>query len=194
MKTRIILALALVSLATGARGQGLTKTLTFDDVFPAQYVIITNGYHGLQWSNFFIEGGGFNTGAVSSPNAAFNGLGYPASVSSMSPFTLNSACFTAIYVPEQQILAEAFTGGALTYANYFTINGQSPTLINFNYAGVDRVQFSIETTPSGLFAMDNMVVVVPEPSVAMLIGAGLSVVMVQSFIRKTRAARSGADE
>lgn len=159
-----------------AHCQGVITPLTFDDVSPALYVLIPNGYAGLRWDNFFIENGadspGFAVGAVSAPNVAFNGLGDPASISSLTPFTLQSAYFTAVYVDEQQIRAQGFAGGALRYDRTYTVNSTAPTLVTFGYAGIDQVRFSITTSPTGIFAMDNLVIV-PEPSAgALFLAAG----------------------
>ena len=145
---------------------------TFDDVSPVEYTMIQDGYGGLQWDNFFIENGlnapGFLKGTVSSPNVAFDGLGKPASIRSADPFTLESAYFTSVYVPAQQIRAQGFTRGFQTYDHTFTVNNTAPTLIDFNYVGIDQVTFTILTSPGGIFAMDNLVVVIPEPGVCAL--------------------------
>jgi hypothetical protein len=139
-----------------------TQTLTFDDVSPYEYVIISNGYGGLQWNNFFIQNGsrspGFYRGAVSQPNVAFDGLGAPASISSDALFTLRSAYLTAVYVNSQQISVQGFRNGSLIYNNTYDVNDNAPTLINFNYVGVDRVTFAITQSFDGVFAMDNLVI------------------------------------
>jgi hypothetical protein len=151
----------LMSLA-GTHAQAVVRTLTFDDTSPFDYVLIENGYGGLQWNNFFIQNGlnapGFYRGAVSPPNVAFNGLGNQASISSSTAFTLISAYLTAVYVDAQQIRVQGFTGGARVYNNVYDVNGNAPTLVNFNYVGVDQVTFAIITSPSGIFAMDNLVI------------------------------------
>jgi hypothetical protein len=139
-----------------------TQTLTFDDVSPYEYVIISNGYGGLQWNNFFIQNGsrspGFYRGAVSPPNVAFDGLGNPASISSDALFTLKSAYLTAVYVNSQRISVQGFKNGSLIYNNTYDVNDNAPTLINFNYVGVDLVTFAITQSFNGIFAMDNLVI------------------------------------
>lgn len=159
-----------------AHCQGVIAPLTFDDVSPGDFVSIQDGYHGMQWNNFYIQNGltspGFYKGAVSPPNVALNGFGDPASISSLTPFTLQSAYLTAVYVGVQQIRAQGFAGGALMYDNTYTVNSTAPTLVTFGYAGIDQVRFSITTSPTGSFAMDNLVIV-PEPSAgALFLAAG----------------------
>ena len=167
----ILLSVSILGALTHAAEA--STTLTFDDVSPFEYVLIPNGYHGFQWNNFFIENAtnspGFDTGAVSQPNVAFDGLGNPASISSGSPFTLESAYLTAVYVDLQQIRVQGFTGGIQNYDNTYTITGSAPTLVNFNYAGVDQVRFTITASPNGIFAMDDLVVGVPEPGTCALV-------------------------
>src|SRR5260370_32473523 len=139
-----------------------TKTLTFDDVSPYEYVIISNGYGGLQWTNFFIQNGsrspGFDRGAVSQPNVALDGFGDPASISSDALFSLKSAYLTAVYVNSQRISVQGFRNGSLIYNNTYDVNDNAPTLFHFNYRGGDRVTFGITQYPTGIFAMDNLVI------------------------------------
>jgi hypothetical protein len=163
--------------ATATHAQNGSTILTFDDVSPVYDELIPNGYHGLQWNNFFIENGlnapGFHNGAVSPPNVAFNGLGDPAGFSSGSMFTLQPAYFTAVYVGAQQIRAQGFSAGIQTYDNTYTVDDIAPTLLNFNYSEVDQVRFTIVSSPGSIFAMDNLVVVVPEPSICSLLSVGV---------------------
>lgn len=157
----------LVSVAA-TRADGPT-IFTFDNVSPVEYVQIQNGYGGLDWQNFFIQNAAntppFDIGMVSSPNVAFNGLGDPASISSGNTFTLQSAYLTAAYVNVEQIRVQGFTQGIQTYDNTYTINDNAPTLVNFNYVGVDQVSFTaLAPLSTDIFAMDNMVIAVPEPN------------------------------
>jgi hypothetical protein len=155
-------AILFAHLVLLAVAHGQTVTLTFDDVSPVDYVIIQNGYGGLQWNNFFIENGsnspGFYKGAVSPPNVAFNGLGNEASINSSAPFAFISAYLTAVDVGTQQIRVQGFTAGVRRYDNTYTVDGNAPVQIHFNYLGVDQVTFTILTSPTGIFAMDNLVV------------------------------------
>jgi len=112
-----------------------TTIFTFDDVSPVQYVQIQNGYGGLDWQNFFIQNAAntppFDTGMVSSPNVAFNGLGDPASISS------GNHVHVAVGLPHCRLRqcgadqSSGFTQGIQTYDNTYTINDNAPTLVNF---------------------------------------------------------------
>src|SRR5215212_10715232 len=145
---KILPTLFSVFLASvvGTQAFHAATLLTFDDESPFLYVMIPNGYHELQWNNFFIENGlnspGFLRGAVSPPNVAFNGLGNPASVSRSTRFNLDSVYLTAIYVPSQQIRVEGFTGSTRTYNHTYVVSNTAPTLLSFNYKGIDRATFT----------------------------------------------------
>jgi hypothetical protein len=65
-------------------------TITFDDLTDnGGGTVIANGYHGLNWSNFYVVNtadyyasqgtNGYTNGTVSGPNVAFNAYGTPAS-------------------------------------------------------------------------------------------------------------------
>ena len=86
MLTRIIQKLFLVTmLALGSNANALV--INFDSLVGSE-VLITKGYSGLNWSNFYYLRGsdytntGYAAGVVSSPNIAFNAFGDPASFSS----------------------------------------------------------------------------------------------------------------
>jgi hypothetical protein len=168
-----LLCIGIVFLGATAAGNAQT-IFTFDDISTVGYTIIPNGYGGLEWNNFFVqyapEATGFVNGVVSPPNVAFNGLGTPASFSSSSPLTLDSAYFTSVYASQDQLTVQCFAGGTKLYDNTYAIYHDTLTLINFNYVGVDRVLFS--TSAGALFTMDNMTITVPEPCTLLLLGLG----------------------
>jgi hypothetical protein len=184
-----ILSIGVAFLGASATGNA-QELLTFDDVSPVLYTIITNGYGGLGWNNFLIQNAQelapIDNGMVSSPNVALNMLGKPASFSSSSPLTLDSAYFTSVYDSQDQLTVQGFAEGTELYNNTYTIYHDSLTLINFDYAGVDSVLFS--TSASAYFTMDNMMVTVPEPdtctlmSIAVVLG-GLGVLRKKSVIK-----------
>jgi hypothetical protein len=127
----------------------------FDEFGPVEGKLITSGYGGFQWSNFFIGNGtgAFANGIISPPCVALNGSGNPASISRLTPFVLDSAYFTAAYVNAMQIQVQGFINGAVIFDNTYSINATTPTLIHFNYTGVDRVTF---TSGGQIFSMDNL--------------------------------------
>lgn len=199
----IIPTLAVIALAASigtARAQ--TEILTFDDLpFSGVSEQIPDGYGGLQWNNFDVLNtalhlslygpSGYNNAVVSPANVAFNAFGNPAVMSGQT-FDLNSVYLSAAWNDGLQVEVPGFVGGTLTYDNTYTVNTQGPTLINFNYVGIDEVEFiSSGGTPHGYtvghgteFGMDNLsVTLVPEPSTFAL--AGLSVIIL-TLRRPTR--------
>lgn len=165
--------------------------LTFDELpLSNDGIPIPNGYGGLQWSNFYEldavtypRASGYRPGMISQPNVAFNGFGTPASLSSTTPFNLNSGYFTGAWNDGLQLEVKGWIGLTLAYDNTYTLSATAPSLINFNYLGVSSVDFiSFGGTPypgygtaSGTqFAMDNLAVtIVPEPSSVVLLILGM---------------------
>jgi len=156
--------------------------LTFDELAtPEQlptshYGPITNGYGGLSWNNFGVLDGslrpaneGYHAGMVSPNNVAFNFYGEPASISVPSgTFDLESAYLTfALNLDDPlTVRVQGLFGGTVLYDNAWTVYRTAPTLVNFGYAGIDQVKFI--SSPVQQFAMDNLVVMIPEPRVGML--------------------------
>jgi hypothetical protein len=172
--------------------QSFAVTITFDEILdPGSGTPIPNGYHGLDWDNFWALntpalGGpnGFQAGTVSSPNVAFNAFGAPAVVSD-GTFDLNSAYLTAAWNDDLNVQVIGSLLGVSVYDNTYVLSATAPSLINFNYLGIDSVQFvSFGGTNHGYggfgsqFAIDNLVVnasSVPDMgSTATLLGLGLS--------------------
>ncbi|HWY32427.1 MAG TPA: hypothetical protein VNX46_16815 [Candidatus Acidoferrum sp.] len=176
MKSRFNLLLVLLVLTEMARTESAFATLlTFDHLSTGavpglDHTVVPNGYGGLSWDNFGALDGlaaghsyGYYTGVVSPNNVAFNMYGDSASISvSSGSFDLESAYLTSALnsVPIQQIQVQGFVGGTVVYNNICTVNNYGPTLINFDYVGIQSVTF---TSGSQQFAMDNLAVSVPEP-------------------------------
>jgi PEP-CTERM motif len=191
---KLIASLIVAGIAASARAQ--TELITFDDLpIPSGAIgTIPNGYNGLQWSNFGVHASlgftpsGYVNGVVSAKNTAFNLNGTPAFISD-GALNLNSAYLTGAWNNGLQVEVQGFVGAALTYDNIYTVNETGPTLINFNYLGVDQVNFisSGGTPVPGLagagvqFVMDNLsVTLVPEPSTLALAGlSGLSLLLLR---------------
>ena len=188
--TTTFIWLCLVLSGT-AHAQG-TLVLTFDEfsLFPGETDPIPNGYASLQWVNLYDMnpvntyqgpfGSGFLNGVVSPNNVIWNASGNPAQISSSTPFDLDSAYMTAAWMDGLQIEAQGFIGSTMTYDNIYTINTASPILVAFNYFGVNQVTFiaSGGTQHYGqgegpVFAIDNMVVSVPEPNRISLLLLGI---------------------
>jgi hypothetical protein len=170
--------------------------ITFDDLSPplaaqaGYYTIITNGYDGLNWQFFWVLDAvdstslnlsGYHNGLVSRKNDAFNVGGAPANFGRSTPFDFNSAYLTAAWNDGLQVEVQGIAGGSVIYDNFYTVDTFGPTLFNFDYLGVDEVNF----IPSGgtqhpgfagaglQFVIDNLSVTdVPEPGTISLMTMG----------------------
>ena len=165
----------LVAPATG----NAQSVLAFDDLPTPQVTPglnyatnIPNGYGSLQWNNFGVLDGsirpaneGYHAGMVSPNNVALNVGGNPASISvAGGSFDLNSAYLTLGLNLDTALIirVQGFVATTVLYDNNYTVYRTAPTLINFDYVGVDRVTFI--SSPQQQFAMDNLAVTIPEPS------------------------------
>ena len=157
--------LACLYLASAGIAFGATPvTITFDDLATGGYEYsgsIPNGYYGLQWGNFLAMDApnfgpsGYLNGMVSANNVAYNWYGNPASLAG-GLFDLNSAYLTAAWSDGLQVRVQGFVGTTLTYDNTYTLNTTAPTLINFNYLGIDKVYFYPEWPGGNWFVIDNL--------------------------------------
>jgi hypothetical protein len=185
-----------VTLGTGQLRQCIidagSPPITFDDLDGAYYRIPA-GYRGLYWSNLsFLNAldyghnpSGYEAGMVSAPNVAYNGYGGPATIIGSGPFNFVSAVLTAAWNDNLALEVRGFAGGEVAYQRAFRLSATAPSNIVFNFNGVTSVSFS----PSGgtrdtdydgggtYFALDNVVVQVPPPTVriAGLTGSNLNV-------------------
>jgi len=155
----------LILCLTEAVTRTYSAVLTFDEMPPAEYSRLENGYGQLQWDNFWIQnatnGVGYH-GMVSSPDVAFNGDGGLASLSSSKSFILGSAYLTSAYANGMQVRVQGYEHGFLTHDNTYAIHSSAPTLINFNYSSVDQVTFT--PLPSGIFTMDDLSLSISDPN------------------------------
>ena len=200
-----LIVAALVAFSTVAVAQA--EIITFDDL-PVSGYQIPNGYGGLQWNSFDYEVGsfgGYANGAVSPDKLAFNDYGHPASFDvSSGLFNLNYAYLTGAWNDGLQVEVQGFIGGTSVYDNTYTVNTTGPTLINFNYLGIDEALFTsfggtlnpaYDGTGSGnSFAMDNLsITFVPEPSTFVLLSLATMLLIFRRLTTKglNRRARVG---
>lgn len=170
--------LASVLFISGLKCLALSTLLTFDTLsnpFPYNE-FIPNGYGGFQWENFGIldpvnSGPGWNQtgyyyGMISPNNVGFNESAETASMYVTSGlFDLDSAYLTAAYTDGLPFSAVGYRNGVEIYSASYTLSLTAPTLIQFNFIGVDKVSFSSSPTQ---FVIDNILVTtpsaVPEPA------------------------------
>ncbi len=191
--TKTLLVAAL--LTTGAI-HASAETLTFEGF--SDRSPITSNYGGLSWDNFsvfntaFANTNGYVNGVVSGNNVAYNRFANPASISSSTAFTLNSAYFTGAW---NDGLTIRVTGTGITnYSTDIVVSTTAPTNFVFNWSGLTSVNFSsFGGTPAGYsgegahFAMDNLtinVAAVPEPETYALLLAGLGIIGAAARRRK----------
>lgn len=180
---RFAVLLASVAILAAGAGPMQAAMLTFDDLSGTNNPI-PDGYGGFSWGNFYYLDGvnysstsGYQNAVVSPNNVAYNAYGNPAFMSD-SPFTFNSAYFTAAWNEGLSVTVEGYLASVLVHTNTFTINTTSPTLMTFDWSGIDELRFSSSGgtdnpnySGSGThFAMDNFVYnegfggAVPEPT------------------------------
>lgn len=166
--------------------------ITFDDiVLQSNGEPIPNGYANLEWNSFGVldpqsyQGNsvGYLNGVVSLKNVAFNAYANSDGTTTGGfhapgyEFDLNSAHLTAAWNDGLQVRVIGLAGGVATYDNTFTLDTSGSSLVNFNYHGIDRVEFiSYGGLPHGnpgfggtQVAIDNLVISVPEPRTVSLL-------------------------
>jgi hypothetical protein len=80
---------------------------------------------------------------------------------------------TAAWQNGLQLEVKGLFNDIVTYDHTYTLNETGPTLINFNYMGIDEVNFQV-LSGQQQYVMDNLVVSipVPEPFTLALVGLG----------------------
>ncbi len=179
--------------------------LGFDDLPSSNSVglRLSPGYAGLYWTNFFVLNGldftgnpsGYQAGAVTAPNVIFNGdingnSASPAGIIGIAPFDLFSVYATAAWRSNLRFEAKGYSHGQLIYDSTNFLSSLYPTLLQYNYYGVDRVEFASSggtTTPgyggSGEeFVLDGLTVAthaapVVSPSLSILATGGQNAVL-----------------
>ena len=193
IRTLIVALIGTVALAGVTAMRSNAMIILFDDLSD-QNVPIPNGYAGLDWSNFssisasYDPYGAFPVAAVSQPNIAY---GYNASqeqvITSSSPFAFNSGYFTSIFT-DGDLIATGYVGSTPTYSKTFAINDVGPTLVNFDWSGIDELTF--DDSDSFNWGVDNLDVtesVVPEPGTSLVFMPGsLAIVGMLVSVRRKR--------
>ena len=146
---RTLLVTQTVLTLGGLAFANTNSLVTFDELTQtASGLAVPANYAGLNWNNFFYIDGvnyagnpsGFQAGVVSSNNVAYNVSTNPASIVG-GLFDLNSAYLTAAWNDNLEVEAKGYIGGVLSYDQTYTLSATARTLIQFNYLGVDQVDF-----------------------------------------------------
>jgi len=144
---RTVAVVTLCFLAVSPATAGIM--IGFDDV-TANVAVIPNGYGGLQWSNMEVVNNtyfpdlawGAEAGMVSPSSVAFNAYGNPATVSSSTPFLLDSVYLTGLWNDGLNVQIDGYLSGQLVYSAVEVVSATSPTLATMPGYAVDTVVFS----------------------------------------------------
>lgn len=168
---KIVLSLALaICSATASAG-----VVTFDDLSGDFTEAIADGYQGFNWTGMgairsdAFPGSGYETGAVSPANTAFNRDGGIAAISKAGAGTFDfvGAFFTSAWL-DQELSFEGYANGQLLYASAasFVIDTMTPLWVQLDWSGIDTLV--VYNSSGTQWAMDDMTV--PEPSSVALFG------------------------
>jgi len=198
--TRRRIAATFATLATGlsislASAPASAAVITFDDIDINHYcpptANIANGYHGFDWDNFGAldtenynrQRSGYRNGVTSGTQVGFSRYAKPATVSSTSTFDFNQAQLTGAWNNRLKVTVAGLLNGEELYSQTVRVNADGPTLFDFDFIGIDTLQFSSRGGHNaGLdgrghhFAIDDLVynetAEVPEPATLGLLTAG----------------------
>jgi hypothetical protein len=171
-KTILGLAAALACTMAGA------AVVHFDDLPGDETQAITAGYAGFDWDNIgtiradAYPGSGFEAGAVSQMNTAFNWYGGTATIAKAdgNAFEFTGAYFTSAWV-EQEISFEGWRNGQLLVSSSaYTLDTATPSWIRLDWAGIDTLV--VYNSSQTQWAMDEFTV--PEPGSLALMGVSLA--------------------
>ena len=206
MKLRFLfLPTVCLSLLVFSSVPAFSQTVvTFDDISNiGTGTFITNGYRGLNWTNFApvnailrtngLGPSGYYYGMVSASNVVFNAFGNAAGVDSPGTnFNFLSAYFTGAWNSNLNIEVQGYRDTNLIYDETLAVSATNAILFTFNYLDIDHLVLNsfggVSAGFGGLgeqFVMDNFEFeFIPEPSSFLL--AALGAVSLVAFLRRKR--------
>jgi hypothetical protein len=175
-------------LATMACTLANATIIHFDDLPGDETLPIDAGYAGFNWDNMgtiradAYPGSGFEAGAVSPSNVAYNWYGNPATITKADgkAWEYTGAYFTSAWV-DQEISFEGWRNGQLVATTgAYTLDTTTPRWIQLDWAGIDTLVI-YNSSPTA-WAMDEFTV--PEPGTLALMGVSLAGLMTARRRRK----------
>ena len=138
---------------------GFATTINFDDLDTRSGDLILdslNTYQGFTWTDFSAYSSvpgfpGFDSGIVSSPNAAYtsgdeSGFSVTSSISSQHAFDLISAKVGAGWYNGLIVTVDGLYGGVQQYSKTLNVNATGEELYAFNFNSIDTIQISSTVT------------------------------------------------
>jgi subtilisin family serine protease len=137
-------------------------TLTFDDIGNIGVSApIPSNYAGLNWSSDFYylnsssyPNTGYDYGTISGNYVAFNAFANPVSVSG-DVFDFNSAYLTAAWKDDLDVEVTGYFNNVEKYSQTIEIDQTAPTLFEFDFTDIDRLDFTSLGGLDGHFALDD---------------------------------------
>lgn len=149
MNKKILLSVAILAIVGVSNANA--DLITFDEFNP-EGEILYGEYFGFSWSGFVaigsigyseLIGTGYDFGAVTKPNVAFNGAGYPASfyTDKYHPFELDSMYVTKAG-HDGWTHFDGYADDVLIYSLDVFATTRTPVLVNFNWTNLSKVVMS----------------------------------------------------